>query len=125
MSDRHRLLLVDDEAEILELLRMTFDDFDVETALNADRALDLLRRHRFDAIITDVRMPGRSGLSVIEEAESLCPGIAVIVMTGHHQEQATDTRVARWILKPFSIAGIRATVVDLLDRRNAPRAERA
>lgn len=114
MSARHRLLLVDDEVEILELLRMTFNDYDVETALNADSAIDLLRERRFDAILTDVRMPGRSGLSVIEQADALCPGVAVIVMTGHHQELAKDTRVARWILKPFSIAAIRATVLEVL-----------
>lgn len=115
MSGRRRLLLVDDEAEILELLKLTFHDFDVETALNADAALHLLEARPFDAILTDVRMPGQSGLSLIDRAIAQCPGIAVIVMTGHHQDAASDSRVARWILKPFSISEIRATVQDVLN----------
>ena len=117
MSDKRRLLLVDDEAEILELLRLTFHDFDVDTALNADSALELLRTRQFDAIITDVKMPGRSGLSLIEHAAALCPDAAVIVITGHHQELASSAPVARWILKPFSIAGIRAAVMGVVGRR--------
>ena len=115
MSTRHRLLFVDDEAEILELLKLTFHDFDVETALNADAALDLLRTNRFDAILTDVRMPGQSGLTLIDRAIALCPDMAVIVMTGQHHEAASDRRVARWVLKPFSITGIRATVQEVLN----------
>jgi two-component system response regulator AtoC len=115
MSVRTRLLLVDDEAEILELLKLTFHDCDVDTALNADAALDLLQTKSFDAILTDVRMPGQSGLSLIDRATALRPNIAVIVMTGHHQDAASDTRVARWILKPFSISGIRATVQEVLN----------
>jgi DNA-binding NtrC family response regulator len=117
MSAHRRLLLVDDEAEILELLTLTFHDFDVETALNVDAALDLLRAKPFDAIITDVRMPGRSGLSLIDHATALCPGVPVMVITGHHQDFAGDTRVARWIPKPFSVSGIRAIVEDVLERR--------
>lgn len=114
MTARRRLLVVDDEAEIVELLRLTFEDFDVETALNADSAIDHLREKQFDAIITDIRMPGRSGLSLIDEAATLSPGASVIVITGHHQLIESDARVARWVHKPFSIAGIRTTVAEVL-----------
>ena len=117
MTPRPRLLLVDDEAEILELLRMAFHDFDVETALNAESATDLLRTKSFDALITDVRMPGGSGLTLIDHATALRPGIAVIVMTGHHQGPASDERVARWVFKPFSVSAFRATVLDVLAGR--------
>jgi len=114
MTERRRLLVVDDEAEIVELLRLTFEDFDVETAMDADSAIDRLRARPVDAIITDIRMPGRSGLSLIDEAASVCPGASVIVITGHHQMLESDTRVARWITKPFSIAGIRQAVTEVL-----------
>lgn len=114
MSSQHRLLLVDDEPEILELLRLAFHDFEVDTALNASSAVELLGSKPFDVILTDIKMPGRSGLTLIDYALALRPGIAVIVMTGHHPEFASDTRVARWILKPFSITGIRATVHEVL-----------
>jgi DNA-binding NtrC family response regulator len=109
-----RLLLVDDEIEILELLTMAFHDFDVETAVNAELATDLLRTKGFDALITDVRMPGGSGLTLIDHAATLHPGMAVIVMTGHHQEPAKDPRVARWLFKPFSVTALRAAVLEAL-----------
>ncbi|HEX5069229.1 MAG TPA: response regulator [Vicinamibacterales bacterium] len=114
MTGRRRLLVVDDEAEIVELLRLTFEDFEVDTALDADSALARLRVGTFDALITDVRMPGRSGLTLIDHAVELSPGIVVIVITGHHQEFGSDRRVARWIPKPFSISGIRATLLHEL-----------
>jgi len=117
MNPRRRLLVVDDEAEILELLKLTFHDFEVETALNADSALDLLRAQRFDALITDVRMPGGSGLTLVDQAATLHPDTAVIVMTGHHQDPATDARIARWLFKPFSVTAMRATVLDVLQGR--------
>jgi two-component system, NtrC family, response regulator GlrR len=117
MTARLRLLLVDDEVEILELLTMAFHDFDVETAVNAASATELLRTKSFDALITDVRMPGGSGLKLIDQATALHPGIAVFVMTGHHQEPAEDTRVARWLFKPFSVTALRTTVLEVLAGR--------
>jgi DNA-binding NtrC family response regulator len=117
MNLRRRLLVVDDEAEILELLKLTFHDCDVDTALDTGSALEQLKKTTFDAIITDVRMPGGSGLSLIDHAATLCPAAAVIVITGHHQEREPDPRVARWIPKPFSISGIRATVFEVLGAR--------
>jgi len=114
MTPRPRLLLVDDEVEILELLTMAFHDFEVETAVNVASAAELLRTKHFDALITDVRMPGGSGLTLIDHATTQHPGMPVFVMTGHHQEPVSDARVAKWLLKPFSVTALRATVLDVL-----------
>jgi DNA-binding NtrC family response regulator len=118
VTSRRRLLLVDDEAEILKLLTMAFHDFEVATALNVESAIDLLGTRPFDVIITDIKMPGGSGLTLIDQAASMCPGIAVFVMTGHHQEPAPNARVARWVFKPFSVSALRATVIDVLGQRS-------
>ena len=117
MSTGRRLLLVDDETGILELLKMAFHDFVVATAVNVESAIDLLGEGNFDAMITDVRMPGGSGLLLIDHARAVCPGIAIFVMTGHHQAVVSDNRIAQWLFKPFSVRAVRQTVVDELARR--------
>lgn len=116
MKTKPRLLLVDDEREILEFLSRVFSDCDSETAINADAALELLRKTRFDVLITDIRMPGGTGLSLIHSAKQLWPDLPIIVVTGHYQEMPPDVeqKVYEWILKPFSIETIRQAVRSAL-----------
>ena len=86
MSGKPRLLFVDDEVEILELLVLMFRDCESETALNTESALEILRKEQFDVLVTDIKMPGASGLSLIESAKKMSPDLAIVVITGHHQE---------------------------------------
>jgi len=118
MNGKPRLLFVDDEPEILELLTYTFRDFDTDTALNTDAALEILREKHFDVLVTDIKMPGTPGFTLIDSARKLSPGIVVIVITGHHQEVPEESRqkVSQWILKPFSLQVIRGAVLRSLDK---------
>ena len=65
-----RVLVVDDEASIRDLLAKTLAlaDYEVELAPNGQVALELMRLSRYDLLITDLQMPGMDGLTVIEEA---------------------------------------------------------
>lgn len=119
MSLNTRMLIVDDEPEILELLTLTFRGFSTETALDSESALELLRARPFDVLVTDVRMPGASGLSLIDHARASSPGILIFVMTGHYQEVPRDIqdKVSRWILKPFTVASLRKSVYEALEAR--------
>jgi len=119
MSRNTRILIVDDEREILELLTLAFRNFGTETALDAESAMELLRARPFDVLLTDVRMPGASGLSLIDPARALSPGILIFVMTGHYQEipREIQDKDARWILKPFNIADVRSSVLEALETR--------
>ena len=118
MSRKPRLLFVDDEPEILELLSYTFRDFDTDTALNTDSALEILRQRHFDVLVTDIKMPGAPGFMLIDCARKFSPGIVVIVITGHHQEIPEEAKqeVSQWILKPFSLQVIRGAVLGSLDK---------
>jgi DNA-binding NtrC family response regulator len=118
MSGAPRLLFVDDEPEILELLSYTFRDFDTDTALNTDSALEILRQRHFDVLVTDIKMPGTPGFMLIDCARQFSPGIVVIVITGHHQEipEEAKQKVSQWILKPFSLKVIRAAVLGSIDK---------
>jgi YesN/AraC family two-component response regulator len=114
MSGKPRLLFVDDEPEILELLVLMFRDCESQTALNTESALEILRKEQFDVLVTDIKMPGAGGLSLIESARKMAPNLAIVVITGHHQEIPEDTsaKVHQWLLKPFSRETIRAAVMS-------------
>jgi DNA-binding NtrC family response regulator len=116
MSGKLKLLFVDDEGEILDFLVLVFRDCDTETALNTESALEALRRTRFDVLITDIKMPGALGLSLIDSARELWPDLPIVVITGHYQQVSAETeaKVHEWILKPFSIEAIREAVMSSL-----------
>src|SRR5262245_43033020 len=72
--ERPKILVVDDETTNLELLeRMLRSRYAVSTAQSAAQALELLRRERFAAILSDQRMPGMSGTDFLAEAKRLVP----------------------------------------------------
>ena len=87
---RTRVLVADDEPGMLELIKEMLDphDFQVTTALNVRDALTALlkanaERAPFQIVITDIRMPGMSGLGMLYNLQLLEPGMPVIAMTGY------------------------------------------
>ena len=116
MMAKPSLLFVDDEQEILDLLVLVFRDCDTATALNADSALELLNRQRFDVLVTDIKMPGGRGLGLIDDARKIRPDLPIIVITGHYQEMPDggQDKIREWILKPFGMDTIREAVMKSL-----------
>ncbi len=114
-----KLLLVDDEPEILELLTLFFPEFETKTALNTELALKLLHSGSFDVLVTDIKMPGESGFVLIDHVKATLPSLPIIVITGHQQEVSASekAKVAHWLLKPFRREAIRHAVLDSLTKR--------
>jgi response regulator RpfG family c-di-GMP phosphodiesterase len=117
MGETMRLLLVDDDAAIRELLRATFDAVDVELdeAENAEAALAALARRRPDAILLDVGMPGIDGLALCRRLKwsPETAGIAIVLLTGSDLEGgrlADEARADGFVRKPFSPLELLATV---------------
>src|ERR1039457_2379349 len=78
------VLIVDDEKHTREGLRQALaDSYDVSVAANADEAFNLMAAQPFDVIVTDLRMPGKSGLKVIDQALALPNRPAVLMMTAY------------------------------------------
>ena len=72
------VLIVDDEKHTREGLQQALiDTYDVTVAANADEAFNLMDAQPFDVILTDLRMPGKSGLRVIDKALALQNGPSV------------------------------------------------
>src|ERR1051326_510272 len=78
------VLIVDDEKHTREGLQQALaENYDVSLAANAEEAFNLMEAQPFDVILTDLRMPGKSGLKVIDKALALPPRPAVLMMTAY------------------------------------------
>jgi two-component system sensor histidine kinase/response regulator len=82
-----RVLIVDDDVALLEALpealRLRMGGVTVETADSAAAALDRIAEHEYDAIVTDIRMPGMDGLALLEEIRKRRPDVPTLIITGH------------------------------------------
>lgn len=80
-----RLLFVDDEEAMREAAGqwLRLGGFDVETASDADEAAALIAQRRFDAVISDVKMPRRDGFDLLDRIADRDPDMPVILLTGH------------------------------------------
>ncbi|MBC7285251.1 MULTISPECIES: response regulator [Alphaproteobacteria] len=111
---RTRILIVEDEPNIIESLSYILRraDFDVAIAANGLEALERLRGTKFSAIILDVMMPGMSGFDVLRQvrADRNLSGLPVIVLTAKGQSRdrqtASEAGATEFITKPFSNADI-------------------
>jgi len=85
MGATKRILVVDDEIHARHGLGLLLNQagFEVVTASDASQALDLLQGGRVNMILSDLRMPGMSGLTFLREINQRYPDIGVILMTAH------------------------------------------
>jgi two-component system response regulator HydG len=107
MPNAPSILVIDDEQGILETLRILLknEGFDVETAQGGKAGLEKLKSGMPDILITDVRMPGVSGIEILKAAKEEDPEAVVIMMTAQADMQATRQALNEGayyhILKPF------------------------
>ena len=89
-ATRPRVLVVDDEASIRDLLSKTLAlaEYDVDVAQDGRSALERMRMYPYDLLIADLKMPGMDGLSVIREAKRYKADLPVIVITGFRPSRA-------------------------------------
>jgi excisionase family DNA binding protein len=108
-SGRPRVLVADDEASVRDLLSKTLAlaEYDVDVASDGRAAVDRLRMLAYDLLITDLKMPGVDGLTVIREARRLKADIPIIIITGFSTEasaiEAVNLGVSGYLTKPFRI----------------------
>ncbi|CAG7647161.1 response regulator [Paenibacillus allorhizosphaerae] len=118
-----QLLLVDDEPVILEDLAQFFHQIpEVEhlyTAVSGQEAMELLNRHPIDIVVTDIRMPGMSGIELCEYVDQSGTGTLCILLSGYaefeYAQQALKTKAAAYLLKPVKKDELLLTVRQAAD----------
>ena len=119
-AGRPRVLVVDDEATIRDLLSKTLAlaEYDVDLAPDGRTALERLRVIPYDLLITDLKMPGVDGLTVIREARRLKADLPVIIITGFSNEasaiEAVNLGVSGYLTKPFRVPRVLAAASKAL-----------
>jgi CheY-like chemotaxis protein len=121
----HEVLVVDDEVVVLTVLREALrrGGYRVTTAASAEEAIDLMRKRRFDLVLTDKNLPGASGLEVLRVARTLDPSPAVVLITGYSSYdsavEALDIGAQDYIEKPIrDVEQLRFRIRRALSRRD-------
>jgi len=119
-TTRPRILVVDDEASIRDLLAKTLAlaEYDVDVAPDGRSALERMRLYPYDLLIADLKMPGMDGLAVIREAKRYKADLPVIIITGFSTEssaiEAVNLGVAGYLTKPFRVPQVLAAAAKAL-----------
>jgi len=120
-----RIFVVDDEQQICALLErlLSREGHQVTAFDRPEDALAAVDRERPDLLVTDMMMPGMSGLELIERVREKLPDIGVVVITGYASidtvVDALRGGVDDFVTKPFSVAEIRSVTARLLEERPA------
>ncbi|MDN3513851.1 MAG: response regulator [Candidatus Brocadia sp.] len=120
-----RLLLVDDDKNTLDgLVRILGrDGFHVSGVLSGYEALNLLSKKNFDIILTDMKLPGMGGLSLIHEVRKRNMPVAIVVITAYSSEK-TAAEVTRcgadyFLAKPVNIVELESVLEKLWIRKQS------
>jgi DNA-binding NtrC family response regulator len=119
---RARVLVVDDKENILKLLaRILGESYDVTTASDGNRAIALISSQHFDAVVTDLRMPGADGFEVLRVAKSRSPETEVVMMTAYatvpDAVAAMKQGAFDYLAKPFDPDDAALVVARALERK--------
>jgi excisionase family DNA binding protein len=118
-TERPRILVVDDEPAVRTLVAKTLTacDYTVETAEDGPTALERMQSTAYDLLITDLKMPGMDGLSVVREVRRLSD-VPIVILTGYSTEasaiEALNMGVAGYVTKPFRLQKVIAAAARAL-----------
>ncbi|SEA11406.1 two component, sigma54 specific, transcriptional regulator, Fis family [Desulfuromusa kysingii] len=122
MIQKSKILLVDDEVESCQALShlLTQTGYSVETSASGEEALELLKKQPFDLIISDLCLPGISGIDIIKHTKDDCSEIGVILITGKASAEtaveAMKEGALDYITKPFNFERLKVQVTKALEK---------
>jgi DNA-binding NtrC family response regulator len=120
-----RILIIDDEKAILGLLSLSFrrEGYEVITAMSGEQALAICETDSFDAVLSDVSMPGIDGHQTVSRIRARTPAVVSVLMSGFHIDCTgscrVQTRHCMWLQKPFAPRLAVSTVARLLEVQRA------
>lgn len=115
-----RLLIIDDEGELLEILADIFSDHvsEIMTAKNGEEAIELLKNNQFNAVLSDEKMPKKTGLDVLIWMKSQGIDTPFIIHSGYGQkeviEKARALQVYDFLEKPWQESKLISVVTEAI-----------
>jgi len=123
LPERKQVLIVDDEPNLRKILaaQLSRDGYDVLTAEDGERGLAQLREHHIDLVITDLKMPGVDGMTLLKRALEEEPELPVVMITAHGTIDTAVEALKRgafdFVTKPFDKDEVRQIVAKALKTR--------
>ncbi len=119
---KEKILIVDDEEDVLDLCRRILETqgYDVKSTYNGYEAIEIARIEDFDLLLTDIKMPGMSGLEIAQMLKESDPGIICVTMTGFSTMDmainALRLGIDEFILKPFTPNELSIAITKALEK---------
>ncbi|HVF91949.1 MAG TPA: response regulator, partial [Blastocatellia bacterium] len=128
-SEPARILIIDDEEAILSVLYSLLSDrYECRTATSAVEALEYLREKSYDLVLSDIMMPGMSGLELLKEITRRARDTVVILISGNLNIQSAIEAMRRgaydYVTKPFNLSDVEAAVHRALRHQTLVKANR-
>jgi DNA-binding NtrC family response regulator len=123
-----RVLIVDDEKSMCQFLSIMLrkEGYHVATVYNGKKAIEEIRKARFDVVLTDIKMSGMDGIEVLTQIKNVDPSIPVIIMTAYASQKTAIEAVNRgafhYLIKHAKNDEIKMVIRNALDMRRV-RAE--
>jgi response regulator RpfG family c-di-GMP phosphodiesterase len=121
--ESRRLLLIEDEEHLRDAMTMYLKThgYDVDAAPSAEAALSLLRSARYELMLSDVRLPGMSGLELVPLARGIDPELAIVMLTAMNDaptaNQAIDRGAMEYLTKPIDFPDLLQALARVMRRR--------
>jgi DNA-binding NtrC family response regulator len=119
----NKALLIDDDVPTLELMRFQLESegFEVFTADNAENGLGLIEANDFDIILTDLNLPGISGIEMVERAKKIQAETEIIMVTGYGSTEkaieATKAGAFYYVEKPIEFEELLVLIEKAIERK--------
>jgi len=122
-----RLLIIDDEPNVLSVLyALLGKTHECKTATNAAEAIEYLKEERYDLVLSDIMMPGMSGLELLAEINRLSRDTVVIMISGNLNIQSAIEAMRRgafdYVTKPFNLSDVETAVARALRHQSLLKA---
>ncbi len=125
--EKPKILVVDDEEDILNILKFLLEKegYGVDTAPNGEEALKKIEKDYYDVVLTDLRMPGIDGMTVLEKTKELRPSTEVVIMTAYASIESAVEAIKKgasdYIVKPFINEDLKMRIKRIIEHRNLQR----
>ena len=119
----YRILVVDDDRDIRELLceLLVLEGYDCVATSSGEMAIEMLKNESFHLVLSDIAMPGMSGMELLAQIKEVLPDVAVIMATGVSDRKtaigALEQGAYGYLIKPFDVNDILINVANALERR--------